>query len=346
MNEIYIGNNKNHFAFRLLLIVLFLGAIYYLRDIMAPVIISTLLFYILNPVVEKLSNKRPHGFGIPLQISIAISFVLTGVAIYFFFRFVIPPLAKEFKHFAQNIPYYVDEASLLVNKGREWYLGQALPHEVQGIITQSIKNIVQTLISFAEEMMSTILGVFSRFIQMLIIPILTYYFLKDKNQIKHGLVSFLPDSGKGKAIKIISRVNDMLSSYVKAIFTLCFFIGTISTVGLYFLGVKYFIVLGLIAGVTEAIPFLGPWIGSVPAIIVAFLSSPYLAAQVAIFYLAVQAIENSLLVPKILGANLKVHPVAIIIGMLVLGKLMGLVGLFFTGPILATLMIIYEEIQS
>jgi predicted PurR-regulated permease PerM len=146
--------------------------------------------------------------------------------------------------------------------------------------------------------------------------------------------------------RILTKINNVLYGYVKGIGILCVVIGFASSVGLYFLGVKYFLILGIIAGVCEAIPFIGPWIGAVPAIVIAALVSPALAVQVAVLYSILQWTENHLLAPKVLGDQLALHPAVIIIAILILGKLAGAWGLFFAAPIVAIFRIIYEEIQE
>ena len=344
MNE-KINDNKK-LLWRFVIVLLILAILYYVSDVLVPVIISFILFYILNPIVTLLSCKRPKGLNLPVQISILIAFALIFSVFYLFFRFIIPPLANEFRLFGQNIPKYISEIKQLVNNLRMWYAGQSIPQSLENAIIQSFNNLVSTAVSLAEQIIKSILSVSSRFIQLIIIPILTYYLLKDKDSIKKGVISLLPFKNHNNVEKGVKEVNDVLNNYIKGVTMLCFFIGTTSTIGLFLLGVKYYIILGIIAGITEAIPFIGPWIGGVPAVTIAFLTSPILALKVFLFYMGLQLLENSILVPKILGVKLNLHPIAIIIAMLVLGKLIGAFGLFFAAPILAILRIIYLEIQE
>lgn len=338
-------NNRPLFI-RAALAVLALAFIYYIKDVLPPIIISLFLFYILNPIVVLLSNKRPKGLGLPLKLSIFIAFAVAFAAIYLFFRFVIPPISFEFKHFGGSIPHYVDAARRAAYTLREWYAGFGLPYEIQNAVTQGVQGVIDSIVAFAEQTVKTLLSVMGRFLQLIIIPILVYYLLKDKKTIKEGLLDLVPSPHRPKMQKILTRINFALNSYVKGVGILCLVVGTAATTGLYLLGVKYFLVLGLIAGVTEAIPFVGPWIGGIPAVTVAFLVSPAVGIQVLILYLAIQLLENTLLVPKVLGVQLELHPVAIIVAILILGKLMGGWGLFFAAPIVAILRIIYQEIQE
>jgi len=338
--------DKYRIWIRALAAVLILAAFYYIRDVLPPIIIAVLLFYALNPLVSWLSNKKPKGIGLPINISILISFLLAFLAFYLFFRFIIPPIAAEFKLFGQNIPEYIASAKQAMDSLRQWYAGYALPEEVQNIIAQSFQGLLDSILGFGEEMFKGIVSIATRFIQIIIIPILTYYLLKDKETLKRGLLELVPPAYQPRTTRILSKINKVLSGYVKGVLLLCLMVGTTAGIGLYLLGVRYFMVLGLIAGVTEAITFIGPWIGAVPAVLIAFLSSPALAIQVIALYLAIQALEHSVFVPKVFSDQLDLHPVAIIIALLVLGKLLGPLGLFFAAPIVAILRIIYEEIQE
>ncbi len=331
-------NETRSLILRIAVAILALAFVYYIRDVLAPIVISLFLFYILNPLVSFLSEKRPKGLGINISLSILISFFFAGLAIYLFFRFVIPPLAFEFKHFGQNIPTYIEAAKNTLNTIRDWYLGYGLPEEIHTLISQSIQSVIDTMMSFAEDLAKGLLSISTKFIQLIVIPVLTYYLLKDRKAIKEGLINLSPHKGRPRIIRIIDRINKVLNSYVKGIGILCLVIGLASTAGLF--------ILGVIAGITEAIPFIGPWIGAVPAVIVAALASPALAIQTAVLYTVIQAAENHLLVPKVLGNQLELHPAAIIIAILILGKIAGAWGLFFAAPIVPILRIIYEEVQE
>jgi predicted PurR-regulated permease PerM len=337
---------KGKYWIRALAAAFILAAFYYIRDILPPIIIAVLLFYALNPLVSRLSNKKPKGLGLPINISIFLSFLLTFLVFYLFFRFVIPPIAAEFKLFGQNIPEYITSGKQAMDSLRQWYAGYALPEEFKNIVAQSLQGILDSILGFGEEMFKGIISIATRFIQIIIIPILTYYLLKDKETLKRGVLELVPPPYQQRTTRIFFKMNKVLSGYVKGILLLCLMVGTTAGIGLYLLGVRYFIILGLIAGVTEAITFIGPWIGAVPAVLIAFLSSPALALQVIALYFAIQAIENYIFVPKVFSDQLELHPVAIILALLVLGKLLGPLGLFFAAPIVAILRIIYEEIQE
>ncbi|MFH2034288.1 MAG: AI-2E family transporter, partial [Candidatus Margulisiibacteriota bacterium] len=193
---------------------------------------------------------------------------------------------------------------------------------------------------------SGLVNIFSQFLKVIVIPVITFYLLKDKEKLYSGAMELLPKNHRHKTEQILEQINTVLTNYVKGELILCSVVGLMVGIGLYFLGVKFFLIFGLISAITEFIPVIGPFIGAVPAVIIAFLISPALALKVIILYLLVQAFENSLLVPRIMGDKMNLHPVTVILAILILGKLIGPWGLFFAAPIMAIIKITYLELSN
>ncbi|OGC04317.1 hypothetical protein A2276_06940 [candidate division WOR-1 bacterium RIFOXYA12_FULL_43_27] len=338
---------NNKILIRVMICLLLAAFLYYIRDTLFPVIASFILFYILNPLATLLSKKKKNWPGVNIHIAILFSFTVTAGIVYLFFRFLIPPLANEFKVFVRNLPVYLATTQKILNNFQGWYTGYDLPNTVNGMIGSGIKNLINTIVSLGNSFIKSILSMAGQLLKIIIIPIFTYYLLKDKEKLKAGLLELLPKNhGQEKFRKIIGKINESLNNYVKAMFLLCVIVGSCAGLGLHFLGVKYAGILGLIAGITEAIPIIGPWVGAVPAVMVALIYDPVLALKVALLFFVIQLLENSLLVPKVLGGYLNIHPIAIIIGILVLGKILGPWGLFFASPLLAIINIVYHELRS
>lgn len=338
---------NNKIWIRVAICLLLAAFLYYIRDTLFPVIASLILFYILNPLVTLLHKKRKNWPGANIHIAILFSFALAAGIIYLFFRFVIPPLASEFKIFVVNLPVYLSSTQKMLGNFQQWYTGYDLPDTVNGMIGTGIENVINTIVSLGNSFAQSLISMAGQLLKIIIIPIFTYYLLKDKDKLKAGLLELLPKNhGQEKFRKIIGKINEALNNYVKAMFLLCVIVGLVAGIGLHLLGVKYALILGLIAGITEAIPILGPWVGAVPAVMVALIYDPALALKAAILFVVIQVIENSLLVPKVFGGYLNIHPIAIIIGILVLGKILGPWGLFFASPLLAIINIVYHELRS
>lgn len=331
---------------RVIALFVFLAFLYFVREILYPIIIAIILFYLLNPLVDKFSSSRPKGFGLNRTLSVLLAFVISLIFVILFFSFIVPPFAREFEGLAGNFPAYVSSAENIVENVRDWYQAVEIPPQVEAVVSDSLQNILNYMLDFAQQTAIAFAGTLSQFIYLITIPILAFYLLRDKEKIYKGIIGTLPQGHQNKTRRILSQVNSMLYNYFKGVFLLCLLVGTLCGAGLFLLGVKYFLILGLIAAITEFIPVIGPFIGAVPAVVIAFLGSPASALYVIALYLAIQSVENSILVPRVLGEKIHLHPVTVMLSILVLGKLIGGWGLFFAAPLAAIIKILYSELRK
>jgi predicted PurR-regulated permease PerM len=331
---------------RVIALFVFLAFLYFVREVLYPVIIALILFYLLDPLVKRFSGPRPGGLGLNRTLSVLLAFVLSLVFVILFFSFVVPPFAREFEGLAENFPAYVASAENILGNIRDWYKAVEIPPQVETVISDSLQNILNYMLDFAQQTAVAFAGMLSQFIYLITIPILAFYLLRDKEKIYQGIIGTLPQGHQNKTRRILSQINSMLYNYFKGVFLLCLLVGTLCGAGLFLLGVKYFLILGLIAAITEFIPVIGPFIGAVPAVVIAFLGSPVSALYAVALYIGIQSIENSILVPRVLGEKINLHPVTVILAILVLGKLIGGWGLFFAAPLAAIIKILYSELRK
>jgi predicted PurR-regulated permease PerM len=137
-------------------------------------------------------------------------------------------------------------------------------------------------------------------------------------------------------------IDDVLSAYIRGQLLLCFFIGTMATLALLIIDVPSALVLGLIAGLFEALPFIGPILGAIPALIVALVNEPTSAIWVAVAFFAIQQVENLILVPRISGESVKLHPAMVMVVLVVGNELAGFVGMLIAVPVTALLRDVFK----
>ncbi|MBU0686232.1 MAG: AI-2E family transporter [Candidatus Margulisbacteria bacterium] len=331
---------------RVIGLIIFLAFLYLIQDALFPIIIALILFYVLNPAVKLLSDQRPKGLGLNRTLSIILSALILIIILVTLISFIAPPFASEFNRLAENLPQFIASTQSTLDSITKWYRGAHLPDQVNAVIVNSMQNILNVMVNFVNQSAATLAGFLSQFIYLIVIPIITFYLLKDKESILKGIIALLPKDHQKKTQTIILDINSLLHRYFRGVFLLCILIGTLCGFGLYLLGVKYFLILGLIAAITEFIPVMGPFIGAVPAVIIAFISSPLLAAKVIVLYIVVQSVENTILVPRIMGERLNLHPITVILAMLILSHLIGVWGLFFAAPIAGIIKILYTELRK
>jgi len=331
---------------RIVSLLLFVVLLYFARGALLPIVISLLLFYTLYPQVkatERLFPKKfPWGRDLSIVLAFAVFIILTLIAI----EFIIPSFSDEFNQLSLSLPQFINQIREVARSSQQWYAGFRLPAQVDSAISTGLNSAFSYISNFLQQLVLGLVGMLGQFIGFIVIPVIVYYLLKDDDKLAAGLMKLVPAQHQETMMAILEKVNYILKSYVEGQIIICSLIGVVTGLGLYLMGVKFFLVLGLIAGVTELIPIIGPIIGAVPAVIIALLISPAQAVQVVVFYTVLQTLGAYILVPKLMGNKLDLHPLTILLAVLILGNLIGVWGIFFAAPITAILKIIYLELRK
>lgn len=331
---------------RIISLVLFAALLYFARGALLPIVISLLLFYTLHPAVKLAERLFPKKFPFTRDISIILAFVLFSLVCLVAFEFVIPPFVDEFNQLSLNLPDFITQLRAVARSSQQWYAGFRLPAEVDTAITTGLNNAFSYISNFLQQLVLGLVGILGQFIGFIVIPVIVYYLLKDDDKLATGLMKLTAAQHQETLETLLKKIDFILKSYVEGQIIICSLIGLVTGLGLYLMGVKFFLVLGLIAAVTELIPIIGPVIGAIPAVVIALLVSPALTIQVVVFYSVLQTIGAYILVPKLMGNKLDLHPLTILLAVLVLGNLIGIWGIFFAAPIMAILKVLYLELRK
>jgi predicted PurR-regulated permease PerM len=260
--------------------------------------------------------------------------------------FIVPPFVEEFNQLSINLPQFIMQIQEVIRSSQRWYAGFRLPEEINAAVANGLNASFSYISSFLQQMVVGLVGILGQFIGFIVIPVIVYYMLKEDESLVEGVMKLVPGEHKETVRAILEKTNLVLKNYVEGQIVICSIIGIVIGLGLYLMGIKFFLVLGLIAAVTELIPIIGPVIGAIPAVIIALLVSPALTVGVIIFYIIVQTAGAYILVPKLIGNKLDLHPITILLGVLVLGNLIGVWGIFFAAPIIAILKVLYLELRK
>ncbi len=255
-------------------------------------------------------------------------------------------MINELNQLSAGFPQFIKDIELMISSGQKWYLGAHLPKEMTASINNSLNGVMSFVVSFMQQSFIGMIAVLGQFINFILIPIIAYFLLREKNSLVVGMSKIIPQNHKVFFIEIVGKTYKILKGYVEGQIIICSLIGIISGLILWVIGVKFALVLGLISAVTQLIPVVGPLIGAVPAVIIAFMISPMAAIKVIIFYSVLQIVGGNILAPKILGDKLDLHPLTIVLGVLILGNLIGVWGVFFAAPIIAVLKVIFVQLQK
>ena len=340
--------------FFILGIIIVFWLLYALRTAIFPFVLGLVLAYLLLPVISWAERRLPRQ-GKWLQTKrvslIILTFIIILGLVGFFSYFIVTAVINAFSVIVQNAPEYISAGLLRL---QEWagFLRQQFPPEFQQQIDQfvldagvALGNVVREAfikgVSFIPSTLSMVFG-------FVALPIFLFYILKDSEKLNRVFYSAFSPRMAEHAKNIISIIEGVLGRYIRAQLMLGFIVAYFCLIGLLILGIgmEFAPALAAFAGVTELIPILGPWIGGAAAVIVTLAIAPEKAIWVALLFLAVQLLENTLLVPRIQGAYLRIHP-AIIIVLLVLGAyIAGFWGILLIVPVTATIVEIYKYVRQ
>ncbi|MFA5315946.1 MAG: AI-2E family transporter [Dehalococcoidales bacterium] len=338
--------------FVIALVIAFL-VFYALRSALLPFVMGLAMAYILVPPISWLEQKlpRPNRWRNTKRITIILVFflVILTIASVLAFYFV-NAIINAFTLLGQNAPTYLSSALYSIEQWTSDLRAQ-FPPEIQIQITDFFREAATTLgntikgnlvkgISFIPNTFGLIFGFAA-------LPLFLFYLLKDTERLKRGFYAAFSPWVAEHLKNLVSIIEEVLGRYMRAQLVLGAIVTYLTFFGLWFIGIRGFAAaLSLFAGVTELIPTIGPWIGGAVAVIITLAVAPEKVVWVIILYLVVQLLENSLLVPRIQGGYLHMHP-AMVILLLVLGAYVaGFWGLILAVPLTATAVEIYKYIHQ
>ena len=311
------------------------------RGALIPFVVGGVLAYVLSPMVERLARVMPfrqRRRELARTLSILIVYIVGLGTLAGAGAMIVPAVISEATEFVENIPSYVEQARRQAEVWTERYR-ERVPEDVQQRIDAATDDAGNSLGAVGQAMLSRTFGIlrntFALVFGYIIIPFWLFYILKDRHKIGPAIKEWFPPGLAADVDQVIRICQRVLGSYIRAQLTLGLFIGVVTTVGLFLLDIQFFLILGIIAGVTELIPVIGPILGALPALIVVLATEPEKFWIVLIFYVAVQQLENAVLVPRIQGSAVDMHPALIIVLLVIAQQVAGFGGMIVAVPVVA-----------
>lgn len=331
---------------KLISFLIFIAAVYLIRGALLPIVLSVALFYILNPLTDLIAKIIPSKMPARRDIAICGAFAVFIAALILAFEYIVPQIISQFTSLVADFPKYFTYVADSIASSRKWYLGTNLPPQLDNAVMDALKQAFGLFVTFSQNMVMNVVGMLSQFISLVVIPVVVYFMLREQSDLFEGVDKLLPQTLKGPVKDIFQKTDIVLEHFVESQFIICSSVGIITWAILYFLGVPLSLILGIIVAVTQLIPVIGPLIGGIPAVVIAATVSPVTALYVIILYGLMQFIAGYIIAPKVMGDKLGIHPLTVILGVLVLGNIIGVWGVFFAAPIIAVLKIIYLELKK
>lgn len=311
---------------------------YYLRTILTPFILSLIAAYILAPLVDKLES-----WHIPRVLGVFLLLLVILIGITAFFIVIIPTVRYQVEILSQKMPDYIETV-------KEWILPLAqrmyrtnkdqastLLDQTLGDLSGLPLQIAKYISSMIWESLSKLVNLIILLVNFFIIPFATFYLLKDTNRIKEKCLALIPPQHKEAWVVVIRKINGVLSGFIRGQLTVSLVLAAIYSIGLLLTDTPLGLIIALVAGFANIIPYFGLLVGLVPALILSvlqFADWQHPLGVLATFTIA-QALEGTVISPRIVGQEIGLHPVLAILAVMVGGKLFGFYGIIMAVPMAA-----------
>ena len=307
--------------------------------VISPIFIGILIAWAFDPLVTNLQKKK-----IPRLLGSLIAYVLLLGVLFLIAYIFVPQLLSQIKSFITRAPdIFQDISNFAMNFIRKTDTGNFininnLKNEIANNITDFGAKISADIPTYIFNVGKVIFNAGVNFILGLMIG---FYLLYDFDKFNRTIYGLLPENAKDGYKELTHRINTSLRNYIQGLLLVMFLVFITQTIGLTLAGMEAPIVFALFCAITDIIPYFGPYIGAIPAIIVGFTISPITGICVIISILVVQLLENNFYQPLIMGHTMKLHPVTIMIGLLIFQHFFGILGMVIATPVIATLKVLF-----
>jgi predicted PurR-regulated permease PerM len=308
-------------------ILIFAFLILQLAEIFAMLIISLLIAMILNPIVDFIEKK-----GFPRLTAVLSVFFLSGLLIFSSISFLAPKIVHQFNTLATVIT--PDNIKVLFSE-IEKSLKSFFPSINSALVTEKITSFIQNLfIGWVNNLSEILYSIVSIIAILVIVPFMTFFLLKDNSQIVRGLVNIMPNKYFEVSYWVIKKMSIELNRFVRGWVLDAFLVGLMSGVGLSLLGVQNAVSIGFVAGVGHLIPYFGPVIGGLPAIIISLIQfgNFSMLPSIILLFLIVYTLDNGFIQPNVFSKSTDMHPLIIILLILIGSNTLGILGMLFAVP--------------
>lgn len=311
------------FIWKTVLIVLTLWFLFLIREVLLLLFIAIILVSTAQPIVEKLEKKKiPRTLTTIVLYVVGLSFLVGGIYL------IAPIVVKEFDQLSKNIPYYFGGINNFINN----LTAIAADYNFGNNLQELINNLSARITEIFSRIFSNTFTILGGLFKALLVLSLSFYMLVRKEGIKGFLRAITPEKHQEYIFDLTSRIQYKMGRWLIGQFALGLIIFILYYIVLSLLGVPYALLLALLGGLLEIIPYIGPTLALIPAVLVALVVSPITALLVVVFYVVIQQIESYVLAPLIMKKAVGLDPVIIILSLLIGGILLGFLGVVIAVP--------------
>ena len=308
-------------------------------SVVSPFFLGFIIAWLLNPIVNKLTDK-----GMRRGWAVALVYLMLIVLIYLFCLAIIPALVDQLNEMAKTAPELLLNVKDLINNifvklsnGTNIDMTN-VKMQFMNYLEDFSKNLTTDLPS---KIVSIVQGLISGVGKFLVGAVIGFYLLMNFNNVTKFLINMVPKKFKDDVEKLSNNISEVLFGFVNGTFLDSLILLVINIIGFSLIGLNAPVLFAVFCVVTNIIPYVGPYIGGIPAILVGFTQSPLIGTLILVFIVATQSIEGNFLHPIIMGRKMDLHPVTIVISLLIFEHFFGIMGMVVATPVVAVLKVIY-----
>ncbi len=325
-----------------LVLIGFLQLLGRVHTVTVIVIGAVFLCYVVLPAVRRLNTRLPLWASIAIVYAVVIVIVGVGLA------FIVPLVSDNVRQFVQDAPAIAQNAQATLSDPAS-PIGSHLTPGLRDYIAALPTELVTLADRYGGEATKGFLGVVMSAVSILvlfvIVPIVAIYLMADSDKLYRGTLSLFPPPSQPKAVAIIDGINAVLGGFIRGQLLVAIVVGTLIAIMLTLLHVRFAILIGVIAGVLNVIPYIGAFAGAAPAVLIAlFTNSPLNALFVIIGFVIINQLEGHVIAPLVVGQSVGLSPLVVIIALLTFGELFGLLGLLVAVPIAGIIKVLFVNL--
>jgi predicted PurR-regulated permease PerM len=305
--------------------------------VLTPFLISVIIAYLLNPLVARL-----HQRGVPRGASILIIYVVFFLLITVLLLNAIPRFIDQLRDLGEHLPQLIEQVDAWMDGFNEDK--KRLPDALRKALDSNLNTLEEKTTAMITKTLEAAGNTIESAIGWFVVPFLVFYMLKDLKVMEKAVITFFPRQNRQEIIRLLRSIDEALGNYIRGQLLVATAVGVLAYIGYLIVGMPYAIILALIVAVTNIIPYIGPFIGAAPAVMLAFTVSPFMVLKVLIVNLLIQQLEGNLIGPYLIGRTLKLHPMLIIFALLLGGEMFGILGLILAIPVIAVGKVIVQHV--
>lgn len=309
----------------------------FLKAIFAPFVIAMIISYVLNPVVRMLVGRK-----VPRTIAVLLIYAVFLVSLSVILMNVIPMFVEQIEELGEHLPELTIHTQQMLNRFDNSALPGSIRMGMNNWFFQFEQRLAGGITSFLDNIGTTIGVVFNAFI----VPFLIFYMLKDFEAFERIILQYLPRSHRKSIVTLLKEIDDAFGNYVRGQLLVCVIIGVLAYIGYMIIGMQFALLLAGIVAVCNIIPYLGPFLGAAPGLIMATTISWKMLLLVALVNMICQFVESNIISPQVVGRSLNLHPMLIIFALLVGGEIAGIAGLILAVPFFAVGKVVIQHFYA